>query len=333
MVERGLLTSLTIMELRQVGGSGLRVSRFALGTMTWGDATDAYDAEDQLTTYLEVGGTTIDLAPVYGRGNAEALVGSLISKLGVRNLLSLTGKAGIRFTADGPPHDMIDGSRGTLLAQLDQTLADLGTDHLDLWQIHRWDPTVPLDEVLSALEYAVTSGRTRYVGISNFSGWQTTAARLGLEHRANIPVLSSQVEYSLLRRGIESEIIPALTHHEMSALAWSPLTGGVLSGKYRGGSIPGDSRGADPGWEPALGRFLRSPSGVVEAVVRAAEGLGVTPAQVALAWIADRPRVATAILGARAATQLAENLEADEVILPDEIVQALDDVSNPGQPG
>lgn len=321
------------MEQRQVGGSGLRVSRFSLGTMTWGDATDAYDAEDQLTTFLEVGGSTIDLAPIYGRGNAETMVGALVAKLGVRDHLVLTGKAGIRFGPDGPPHDMIDASRGTLLSQLDRSLKDLGTDHLDLWQVHRWDPTVPLDEVLGALEHAVTTGRARYVGISNYSGWQATAARLGLEHRAGIPLVSNQLEYSLLRRGLEADQLPALEHYGMSVLAWSPLTGGVLTGKYRGGAIPGDSRGADPGWEPALGRFLRSPSGVVEAVVRAAEGLGVTPAQVALSWIADRPCVASAILGSRTATQLAENLEADEVILPDEIVQALDDVSDPGQPG
>ena len=322
------------MELRQVGGSGLRVSRFALGTMTWGDATDAYDAEDQLTTYLEVGGTTIDLAPIYGAGNAEQVVGGLIAKLGVRDHLVLTGKAGIRFGPDGPPHDMIDASRSALLAQLDRSLADLGTDHLDLWQVHRWDPTVPLDEVLGALEHAVISGRARYVGVSNYNAWQTTAARLGLEYRAAaVPLLSNQLEYSLLKRDLEYDQGPALEHHQMSVLAWSPLSGGVLTGKYRGGSIPGDSRGADPGWERSVGRYLRSPSGVVEAVVRAAEGLGGTPAQVALSWIADRPLVAAAILGSRTATQLAENLEADELVLPDEIVQALDDVSQPGSPG
>lgn len=316
------------MELRQVGGSGLRLSRFALGTMTWGDATDVYDAEDQLTTYLEVGGTTLDLAPVYGRGSAEQVVGSLLAKLGARDAVTLTGKAGIRFGPDGPPHDLIDASRGTLLRQLDQSLADLGTDHLDLWQVHRWDPTVPLDEVLSALEHAVTSGRARYVGISNFSGWQTTAARLGLEHRAaQVPLVSNQLEYSLLRRGLENDQVAALEHHGMSVLAWSPLAGGVLTGKYRGGTVPGDSRAADPGW--AVNMDLRPRSGVVEAVVRAAEGLGVAPAHVALSWVADRPVVASAIVGARTATQLAENLEADEVVLPAEIVQALDDVSRP----
>jgi len=319
------------MELRQVGGSGLRVSRFSLGTMTWGDSTDAYDAQDQLTTFLQVGGTTIDLAPVYGRGQAEQVVGSLLAKLGAREHVVLTGKAGIRFGTDGPPHDMIDASRTALLNQLDRTLADLGTDHLDLWQIHRWDPTVPLDEVLAALEHAVTTGRTRYVGVSNFNAWQTTAARLGLDHRPSaVPLVSNQLEYSLLQRGLEIDQGPALEHHGMSVLAWSPLKGGVLTGKYRGGAIPGDSRGADPGWDPALGRFLRSPSGVVEAVARAAEGLGVTAGQVALAWIADRPLVASAVLGARTAAQLAENLEADEVELPHEIVQALDDVSDPG---
>ncbi len=318
------------MQLRQVGGSGLRVSRFALGTMTWGDATDAYDAEDQLTTYLEVGGTTLDVAPIYGRGTSEQVVGRLIAKLGVRDHVVITGKAGIRFGPDGPPHDVVDASRGTLLAQLDRTLADLGTDHLDLWQVHRWDPTVPIDEVLGALEHAVLTGRTRYVGVSNFSAWQTTAARLGLEHRAAaVPLVSNQLEYSMLQRDLEVAQGPALAHHGMSVLAWSPLAGGVLTGKYRGGSIPGDSRASDPGWAVGMQRFLRSPSGVVEAVARAAEGLGVSPSQVALAWVADRPSVAAAIVGSRTANQLAENLEADEVVLPAEIVQALDDVSQP----
>src|SRR3954470_11667402 len=155
------------MQYRRVGRSGLEVSRLALGTMTWGTSVDAYEGTDQLTAFLDAGGTLVDTAPIYGDGACEELLGALIAKAGARDQIVLAGKAGLIRRGE---HTVRDGSRRTLLDQLDLSLRQLGTDHLDLWQIHTYDPLVPLEETLGALEQAVRTGRTRYVGISNFTG-------------------------------------------------------------------------------------------------------------------------------------------------------------------
>jgi aryl-alcohol dehydrogenase-like predicted oxidoreductase len=315
------------MQERRVGASGLRVSRFGLGTMTFGAAVDEIEAEEQLTTFLDAGGTLVDTAPIYGDGACEPLLGSLLAKTATRERIVLAGKAGLGFR-DGEV--VRDSSRRTLLDQLDGSLRDLGTDHLDLWQIHRWDENTPVDESLAALEHAVATGRTRYVGISNYYGWQMSMAHTWLAGRPDaVPLVSNQVEYSLLRRDAEDDVIPAAEYVGMGVLAWSPLGRGVLTGKYRGG-IPGDSRGADAGWEQFVQPYLDADrTGVVEAVARAADGLEVTMSHVALAWLLGRPTVAAVLLGARTAAQLSESLAAEDVELPDEIVQALDDVSSP----
>lgn len=313
------------MQYRRVGRSGLEVSRLALGTMGWGAEVDPYDADDQLMTFLDAGGTLVDTAPIYGEGACEELLGGLIGKSGIRDRIVLAGKAGL-VRRDG--RIVADGSRRTLLDQLDQSLRQLGTDHLDLWQIHRPDLTVPVEETLGALEHAVRTGRARYVGVSNFTGWQTAIAHTWLAARAEgISLVSNQVEYSLVNRDPEDEVVPATAHLGMGVLAWSPLGRGVLSGKYRGG-LPSDSRAASPKWEDFVGAYLTpEKSSVVEALARASEGLGVTIAHVAIAWLLRRPQVSSAIIGARTTSQLQENLASEDLDLPDEIVQALDDVS------
>ena len=315
------------MQERRIGNSGLRVSRLGLGTMMFGAAVDEIEAEEQLTTFLDAGGTLVDTAPIYGDGACEPMLGSLLAKTSSREQVVLAGKAGLGYR-----HGEVvrDSSRRTLLDQLDTSLRDLGTDHLDLWQIHRWDENTPVEETLAALEHAVTSGRTRYVGISNFYGWQMSMARTWLDARPDaVPLVSNQVEYSLLRRDAEESVIPAAEYLGMGVLAWSPLGRGVLTGKYRGG-IPGDSRAADSGWETWIAPYLEPHRvGIVESVARAAEGLDATPSHVALAWLLRRPTVAAVLLGARTTEQLSESLAAEDVELPDEIVQALDDVSSP----
>ncbi len=298
----------------------MRVSRFGLGTMTWGTQIDQYAAAELLDVFLDAGGTLVDTAPVYGDGRAEGVVGTVVADRGVRDDIVLAGKCAVG-------RDGIDASRGTVLNQLDRSLRDLRTDHLDLWQVHRWDPTVPLDETLSAVEYAVTSGRVRYAGISNYTPWQTVLAHEKLQVRTGISLVSTQVEYSLLCREPERELADTLDHTGMGMLAWSPLGRGVLTGKYRGGT-PVDSRGADDGWGRWIAEYRRpGPTRIVEATARAADGLGHSPAQVALAWLRDRRHVASSILGARTARQLSELLEAEEITLPPEITVALDDVS------
>lgn len=312
------------MQERHVGHSGLRVSRLALGTMTFGSQVDEITAEEQLTTFLDAGGTLVDTAPVYGDGACEELLGGLLTKLDVRDRVVLASKAvvGIRRGAV-----VTDASRGHLLAQLDASLRALGTDHLDLWQLHAWDPLTPWEETLGALDHAVASGRVRYVGVSNFPGWQTAVARTSASGTLRSCLVSNQVEYSLLNRSAEDEIVPALQHLGMGLLAWSPLARGVLTGKYRTG-IPSDSRAAVSQWEGFMAPYLTPDNAsVVDAVARAAEGLDVAPAHVALAWVRDRPAVASVLLGARTTAQLTSLLAVESLELPGEIAAALDDVS------
>ena len=223
-----------------------------------------------------------------------------------------------------------DGSRAHLLRSLDTTLARLGTDHVDLWQVHGYDPDTPLDETLSALDHAVTSGRASYAGVSNFAGWQTArAATWQSAWPGRAPLVSAQVEYSLLERGVEREVLPACAALGLGVLPWSPLGRGVLTGKYRSG-VPADSRAASPHFERFVVPYLDTRcAGIVEAVATAAEGLGVSPLEVSLAWVRDRPGVVAPILGARTVGQLLGALQTEDIDLPPEITAALDDVSAP----
>ncbi len=317
------------MQERRVGTSGLTVSRLGLGTMTFGGEVDEIEAEEQLTAFLDAGGTLVDTAPVHSDGAAEPLLGALLSKLGVRDRVVLSGKAGLGLRRGAV---VLDASRGHLLAQLETSLRALGTDHLDLWQVHGWDPRTPWEETLSALEHAVDSGKARYVGLSNLTGWQSAVAATSASGALGAALVSHQIEYSLLQRVADDEVVPAAAHLGLGLVVWSPLARGVLTGKYRGGT-PADSRGASSAWERSLRPYL-SPGAVpvVDAVVRAAEGLGVTPSAVALAWVCDRPHVASALLGARTVAQLRTSLASAELTLPAEIAEALDDVSGPYGP-
>jgi aryl-alcohol dehydrogenase-like predicted oxidoreductase len=313
------------MEHRFLGGTGLRVSRLGLGTMTWGRDTDEHEARDQLKAFVEAGGTLIDTAAGYTDGDSERLIGSLLGDVVDRDDVVLATKAGIsRRTGER----VTDVSRRNLLRSLDASLERLGIDHVDLWQVHTWVDGIPLEETLGALDHAVATGRAAYVGVSNYAGWQTAQAvtwQRAVPGRA--PIASNQVEYSLLNRGIERELVPAARALGIGLLPWSPLGRGVLTGKYRSGT-PADSRAASPHFANFVGRFLDDRSQrVVEAVVRAAEGLGWSPVEVALAWVRDRPGVVAPIVGARTAAQLRASLLVEDCELPAEISKALDDVS------
>jgi aryl-alcohol dehydrogenase-like predicted oxidoreductase len=221
-----------------------------------------------------------------------------------------------------------DTSRGALLRDLDDSLRRLRTDYVDLWQVHTWSDDVALTETLSALDAAVASGKVRYVGLSNYTGWQLARAvtwQQAWPGRA-VPV-SDQVEYSLLNRGIETELVPAAVGVGVGVLPWSPLGRGVLTGKYRT-SIPADSRAASAHLARFVDPYLDDRgSGIVEAVARAADGLGWTPLEVALTWVRDRPGVTAPIVGARTATQLKSALATEDLVLPPAIGAALEDVS------
>ncbi|WP_369201291.1 aldo/keto reductase [Streptomyces sp. PU-14G] len=339
------------MELRHLGRTGLRVSRIGLGTLSWARGSGGpsggggvrggleepgasheqhvRNAADQLKAFWEAGGTLVDTADVYGDGEAEYLLGRMVHDLVPRRDLVIATKAGGVPEADR----RFDCSRGHLLAALDASLERLGTDYVDLWQVHAWDPCTPLEETLQALDTAVASGRARYAGVSNFSGWQLAKAGTwqlaapGIRHR----LASTQMEYSLLQRGIEREVLPAALDLGIGLLPSSPLGRGVLTAKYRQpGPPPPGSRGASERLAPFVEPYLDETAGrIVDAVATAADGLALPPLQVALAWVRDRPGVTAPIVGARTSQQLMEALSVEGLSLPGEIRAALDDVSAP----
>ena len=293
--------------------------------MTWGRDTDEIEAADQCRAFLDAGGNFIDTASTYGDGDSERVIGGLIGTLFNRDEVAIATKAGIGFN-DGVRK--IDASRHSLIAELDRSLARLGTDFVDVWQIHAWDDTTPLDDTLSALDYAYATGRARYVGISNYSGWQL--ARAATKQQSNsmkAPLTTVQNEYSLLNREAEIEVLDAAQECGVGFIAWAPLARGVLTGKYRKG-IPSDSRGAAPHFAKHIEPYLDNKSTrIVEAVAVAAEGLGFSPLEVALAWVRDAPGITSSLIGARTGAQLRGVLKSEEITLPEIVRNALNDVS------
>ena len=313
------------MELRRAGRTGLDISRLGLGTMTWGRDTDEHEAADQCRAYIEAGGNFIDTAATYGDGDSERVIGGLIGTLFSRDQVVLATKAGISFVEG---ERKVDASRHSLISQLEKSLTRLGTDYVDLWQIHAWDSYIPLEDTLSALDFAYTSGKARYVGISNYSGWQSARAiTLQESHSMKAPIATMQNEYSLLNRTVEEEVLESASQLGVGFLAWSPLGRGVLSGKYRNGT-PSDSRGASPHFAHFIDPYLDERSSrIVDAVCVAAQGLGYSPLEVALSWVRDAPGVTSAIIGARTGAQLRGALTTEQITLPDIVREALNDIS------
>ncbi len=312
------------MKRRAVGTSGLQVSRLGLGTLTWGRDVQARDARALLLRFVEAGGTLIDTAAAYGNGDAERIIGRLIHTDLTRDDLVIATKGGFGVREG---KRVVDTSRTALLADLAGSLRRLHTDHVDLWQLHAWG-TAPLDESLAAVDHAVTAGMVRYAGVCNFVGWQTAqAATWQAAFPGRAPIVSTQVEYSLLARRAEVEVIPAVRAFGMGLFPWSPLGRGVLAGRYRSG-IPRDSRGGQAHFSWFVEPYLEARSrAVVEAVATAADGLDLTCAQVALLWARDAPGVTAPLIGPRTSEQLGQLLQTEELALPQEIVSALDDVS------
>lgn len=316
------------MEHRRLGRSGLRVSSVGLGTMTWGRDTDAEEAADQLDLFLDAGGTLIDTAASYCSGASEEVIGRLLADHVERTDLVLVSKAGLRTWRTGERPSVADASRGTLLDTLDASLARLGTDHLDLWLVQVPDPTTPMEETASALEQAVASGRTRYVGVSNHPAWASVHLA-DLLSAAGPGMAAVEAEHSLLNRGIERELVPAAQALGTGVIGYAPLGRGVLTGKYRA-STPPDSRAASPHLRSWVAPYLTEASaGTVEAVATAAAGLDRRPVEVALAWARDAAGIACTVVGARTPSHLAGALSADDLTLPAQIRHALDEVTAP----
>jgi aryl-alcohol dehydrogenase-like predicted oxidoreductase len=292
--------------------------------MLWGGVVDDDVCRELLVTYLEAGGTLLDTAHSYAEGRSEEIVGSLLREVARRDEVTICTKAGITRT---PEQRVVDTSRGGLLRHLDESLRRLGTDYVDLWLVHTWSDTAPLEETVGALAYAVTSGRARYVGVSNYSGWQAARAYSLLES-ARVPLVANEIEYSLVTRDAEDDLVPAAEGLGFGLLPYSPLGGGVLTGKYRSG-VPSGSRAAMrqfPGFASA--RLDDRSMSVAEAVSTAASGLGVSATEVALAWVRDRPGVTAPVVGSRTVAQLRTALASEDLELPPEIVAALDEISD-----
>ncbi|WP_029253303.1 aldo/keto reductase [Paraoerskovia marina] len=313
------------MELRQLGSTGLHVSALGLGTLTWGRDTDELDAAEQIKSFVEAGGSLVDTAAHYADGDSESVLGHVLANDVDRSDVVVCTKAGLRRTRAGT---VVDASRASLLDSLDESLRRLGTDHVDLFLVQAPDPRTPAAETVSALRRAVDSGRARYVGLSNHPGWRTAQVGTLLAASGDAELAAVEVEYSLLERGVEREVLDCADGLGAGVLAWSPLGRGVLTGKYRD-SLPADSRGASPHLAGFVEPYLdRRSSSIVQAVATAADGLGREPLEVALAWLGTRG-VASAIVGARTPGQLRASLAAADLVLPHAVVGALDEVSAP----
>jgi aryl-alcohol dehydrogenase-like predicted oxidoreductase len=319
------------MRYRNLGNSGCAVSELCLGTMTFGNETDEAGSHAQLDRFVEAGGTFVDTADVYTHGVSEEIIGRWLSDRprDVTDRVVIATKG--RFPFEAVPNAGGSSTRH-LTRAIEASLARLGRDSVDLYQVHAWDPHTPLEETLRTLDGFVRSGRTRYYGFSNFTGWQLTkAVRLAHELGLAAPV-TLQPQYSLIVREIEWEIVPAALDAQIGLLPWSPLGGGWLTGKYQREQRPtGATRlGDDPerGMEAYDRRGTARTWDIIDAVQRVAEAHGTSMATVALAWVADRPAVTSTILGARTLEQLEDNLSSVDVRLDDDERAALDEASH-----
>ena len=313
------------MKLRKLGRTGLKVSNLCLGAMTFGNAQwgcDEGTSRKILDRFLDAGGNFVDTADVYSNGVSEEITG--------RALRSRRQQVVLATKVAGPmgagPNDL-GLSRRHVLDAVDASLRRLGTDFIDLYQVHAYDPTTPVDETLRALDDCVRSGKVRYVGCSNYSAWQLMKANGLARELGTVRYDCLQPQYSLVCRSIEREHLPLCREEGIGVIPWSPLGGGMLTGKFRKGAPPpaGTRAAVDPNNRErfAAERNLE----IAEAVIAVAKRIGRTPGQVALAWVVQQPGVTAPIFGARTLEQLEDNLGAADLALDGEALRALDAVS------
>lgn len=321
------------MEYRQLGRSGLRVSVLTLGTLTFGGrggfravgATDSAGARRQVDMCLDAGVNLIDTADVYSGGLAEEITGEVIR--GRRDSLLVSTK--VRMPMGGGPNNA-GLSRHHIIAGCEASLRRLGTDHIDLYHVHEWDGQTRLEETLSALSSLVSAGKVRYLAASNYAGWQLMKALAVADDHGFERFAAQQVYYSLEARDAEYELIPLSVDQGLGVLVWSPLAGGLLSGKYRRDQSPaGETRQLSGDWNEPPVRNQDKLYDTVEVLIDLAEAHRASPAQVALAWLLNRPAVTSLIIGARTDDQLADNLGAATLSLTADEREALDKVSAP----
>lgn len=317
------------MEYRYMGATGLRVSELCLGAMTFGRESTEEESYQMLNRFVEAGGNFIDTADVYSWGVSETILGKWLKGKNRDDLVIATK---VRFPMGEGPNDF-GLSRKHILAGVEASLRRLDTDYIDLYQVHMWDPNTPLEETLGTLDTLVKSGKVRYIGASNYAGYQLQRAvdislRMGWE-----PFSCLQPLYNLLDRSIEWEILPVCEQHGIGVIPWSPLRGGWLSGKYRRGMTapPANTRVEDAtkfGWSESWDAYNNERTwSILDALFAVAEAVGKTPAQVALRWLLEKPLVTAPIVGARTLKHLEDNLGATGWSLPAELLERLDKVS------
>lgn len=311
------------------GRSGLRVSPLCLGTMTfgedWGWGTSVEDSQAILDRYIERGGNFIDTANMYTKGHSEAIIGAHLAATGRRDRVVLATK----FTGNLYRNDPNGGgaNRKAIVQQAENSLRRLETDYIDLYWMHCWDRFTPIEETMRALDDLVASGKVRYIGVSDTPAWKVAQANVLAELRGWTQFVGLQIEYSLLQRTVEGELIPMAQELGLGVTPWSPLKGGALTGKYTRDGNKQSDRGD---WTNA--HLTEETFKVVDILVDAAKQLDSTPARVALNWVQNRPGVTSTIIGARRIEQLDDNLACLELTLPDEILSALDAATVPTMP-
>lgn len=319
------------MEYRQLGRSGLRVSTLTLGTMTFGGEgifgnlgdVDLSGARRQIDMCLEAGVNLIDTANMYSTGTAEEIVGAALGDKRDDVLISTKVRMAM---GDGPNEAGL--SRQHIVRQAEASLRRLGTDHIDLYHVHEWDGQTPLEETLEALDTLVRSGKVRYLGVSNYAGWQLMKALATADRHGYQRFVANQIYYSLESRDAEYELVPASVDQGLGILVWSPLAGGLLSGKYRRGQQSSEGRHLTEWSEPPV-RDENKLYDTIEEVVDIAQSHGASPAQIALAYLLRKPAVSSLVIGARKDEQLRDNLGAAEIRLSDEEFDRLDEISAP----
>ena len=313
-----------------LGRSGLRVSPFCLGTMTfgldWGWGTEIEDSYEIIDAYTEAGGNFLDTANIYTKGHSEKIIGDHIGRHPARRDRTVIAT---KFMGNMFPGDPNGGgaSRVGIINACEESLRRLQTDHIDLYWMHFWDHRTPIDETMRALDQLVRDGKVRHIGFSDTPAWKCAQAQTLADWRNYEPLIALQIEYSLIERTVEHELIPMAQELGMGVTPWSPLKGGVLTGKYRRGQDkPGEGR-ATSGW---IDNILTDETyDLIDEIIAVADEASCTPAQAALSWVQRRAGVASSIIGARTMDQLTANIDALKVVLTDDQTKRLDDASTP----
>jgi aryl-alcohol dehydrogenase-like predicted oxidoreductase len=311
-----------------LGRSGLRVSPFCLGTMTfgedWGWGSPVADSEAILSRYLERGGNFLDTANGYTKGHSEAIIGDYFARAGRRDRVVIATKFGTNLYLGDPNGG--GAGRKTIVESCEQSLRRLKTDYIDLYWMHFWDPHTPIDETMRALDDLVRAGKVRYLGVSDTPAWKVTQAQLLAQFHGGAPFAGLQIEYSLIERTVEGELVPMARELGLGITPWSPLRGGVLSGKY----TRANAAQANPDRGDRVKAFFTERNlAIIDELIRIAGEIGASPASVALAWVQSRPGVTSTIIGARRLDQLEQNLAALDLTLRESDLAALDAVSAP----